>query len=191
MLDTLELGQLGALVARKRSFLVGDATPAQFTIGALAKDMALLADASNRPLRSAAELADSPAGSEADIALAATTPWADDDVLGPLRAYIAGHATGDPAHFREAFLPTAHIEGIRDGIFVSWNLDDYCALFSGRPAPDEPARSRRIDTVDVHETVATASMTLWHGADTFTDIFLLVRTDGRWRIANKAYHRHK
>ena len=191
VLDTLELGQLGALVARKRSFLVGDATPAQFTIGALAKDMALLADASNRPLRSAAELADSPAGSEADIALAATTPWADDDVLGPLRAYIAGHATGDPAHFREAFLPTAHIEGIRDGIFVSWNLDDYCALFSGRPAPDEPARSRRIDTVDVHETVATASMTLWHGADTFTDIFLLVRTDGRWRIANKAYHRHK
>lgn len=26
--------------------------------------------------------------------------------------------------------------------------------------------------------------------DTFTDIFLLVRVDGRWRIANKAYHRH-
>ena len=37
---------------------------------------------------------------------------------------------------------------------------------------------------------ATATMTLWHGADTFTDVFLLIRTDGRWRIANKAYHRH-
>ncbi len=33
-------------------------------------------------------------------------------------------------------------------------------------------------------------MTLRHGADTFTDVFLLIRADaGRW-IANKAYHRH-
>jgi hypothetical protein len=32
-------------------------------------------------------------------------------------------------------------------------------------------------------------MTLWHGADTFTDVFLLVHAGGHWRIANKAYHR--
>jgi hypothetical protein len=144
---------------------------------------------SKSPLPSAAELADAPAGPEADIALAAITPAVGDDVLAPLRAYMRGHATGDPAPFREAFLPTAHIEGLRDGAFVSWSLDDYCALFHG-PAPDEPARSRRIDAVDVHGSVATASMTLRHGADTFTDIFLLVRADGRWRIANKAYDRH-
>ncbi len=121
---------------------------------------------------------------------AATTPKAGDDVLAPLRAYIRGHATGDPAHFRESFLSTAHIEGMRNGAFVSWSLDDYCGLFNGQPASDEPTRSRRIDAVDVHGTVATASMTLRHGADTFTDIFLLVRVDGQWRIANKAYHRH-
>jgi 3-hydroxyisobutyrate dehydrogenase-like beta-hydroxyacid dehydrogenase len=190
VLDVLELGQLGALVARKRSFLSGQPAPAEFTVGALAKDMALLADASQSPLPNAAELAGSPAGQEADIALAATAPAVSDDVLAPLRAYIRGHATGDPAHFRAAFLPTAHIEGMRDGAFVSWRLDDYCALFDGQPAPDEPARSRRIDAVDVHGSVATASMTLWHGTDTFTDVFLLVRVDGEWRIANKAYHRH-
>jgi 3-hydroxyisobutyrate dehydrogenase-like beta-hydroxyacid dehydrogenase len=190
VLDVLELGQLGGMVARKRAFLDGDPVAAEFTIGALAKDMALLADASKSPLRSAAELTDSPAGPEADIALATMTPAVGGEVLAPLRGYIRGHATGDPAHFREAFLPTAHIEGIRDETFVSWPLDEYCALFSGQPAPDEPARSRRIDTVDVHGSVATASMTLRHGADTFTDIFLLVHADGRWRIANKAYHRH-
>jgi 3-hydroxyisobutyrate dehydrogenase-like beta-hydroxyacid dehydrogenase len=190
VLDVLELGQLGALVARKRPFLAGKPAPAEFTIGALAKDMALLADASQSPLRSAAELADSPAGREADIALAATTPAVGDDVLTPLRAYIRGHATGDPAHFRAAFLPTAHIEGMRNGAFTSWGLDDYCAHFHGQPASDEPARSRRIDAVDVHGAVATASMTLRHGAETFTDIFLLVHADGEWRIANKAYHRH-
>ena len=38
--------------------------------------------------------------------------------------------------------------------------------------------------------VATATMTLSHGADTFTDIFLLVCADDGWRIANKASHRH-
>jgi hypothetical protein len=125
-----------------------------------------------------------------EIVLAATVPAVGENVLAPLRAYVRGHATGDPAHFREAFLPTAHIEGIRDGAFVSWRLDDYCALFDGQPTADEPARSRRIDAVAVHGTVATATMTLWHGADTFTDVFLLIRADGRWRIANKAYHRH-
>jgi 3-hydroxyisobutyrate dehydrogenase-like beta-hydroxyacid dehydrogenase len=192
VLDVLELGQLGGLVTRKRPFLAGRpaAVTAEFTIGALAKDMALLAAASNTPLRSAANLADTPAAPEADIAVAATAPAVEDAVLEPLRAYIRGHATSDPTHFRDAFLPTAHIEGIRDGAFVSWPLDEYCALFHGRPAPDEPTRSRRIDAVDVHGTVATATMTLWHGADTFTDTFLLVRVDDSWRIANKAYHRH-
>jgi putative lumazine-binding protein len=130
------------------------------------------------------------AGQKAGTALPAMTPALGDEVLAPLRAYIRGHATGDPAFFREAFLPTAHIEGMREGTFVSWRLDDYCALFHGQPAPDEPARSRRIDAVDVHGSVATASMTLEHGADTFTDVFLLVRVGGHWRIANKAYHRH-
>lgn len=191
-LDVLELGQLGALVARKRPFLLGEPTAgaAEFTIGALAKDMALLADASDTPLRSATGVADTAAAPEADIAVAATARAGEDAVLEPLRAYIRGHATGDPAHFRDAFLPTAHVEGIRDGAFVSWRLDEYCTLFQGRPAPDESTRTRRIDAIDVHGTIATATMTLRHGADTFTDIFLLVRTDGSWRIANKAYHRH-
>ncbi|MFI5801411.1 nuclear transport factor 2 family protein [Streptomyces sp. NPDC051561] len=192
VLDILELGQLGTLVARKRRFLDGQppSGDAEFTIGALAKDMALLAATSSVPLRSAAQLADSPADPGADIAVAATTPAVPAAVLAPLHAYLRGHATGDPAHFRDAFLPSAHIEGIRDGAFVSWPLDQYCALFHGRPASDEPSRSRRIDAIDVHGTVATATMTLRHGTDTFTDVFLLTRVDDRWHIANKAYHRH-
>ncbi|GHA21868.1 dehydrogenase [Streptomyces spiroverticillatus] len=192
-LDVLELGHLGGLVTRKRPLLTGPPTgAADFTLGALAKDLALLADASGVPLPAAAALAATPAAPDADIAVVATTPAAPESVLRPLRAYLRGHATGEPAHFREAFLPSAHVEGIRDGAFVSWPLDAYCGLFSGRPAPDEAARTRRIDSVEVHGTVATATMTLQHGPDTFTDVFLLVRTgDGdTWHIANKAYHRH-
>lgn len=194
VLDVLELGQLGGLVARKRSFLTqpaatSAAAEAEFTIAALAKDLALLAASSDKPLPSAAELGEAPAALEADIAIAAMAPAVADAVLEPLYAYIRGHATGDPAHFRDAFLASAHIEGIRDGEFVSWRLDEYCALFHGQPAADEATRERRIDNVRVHGTVASASMTLWHGADIFTDIFLLIRAEGRWRIANKAYHR--
>lgn len=192
VLDVLEAGQLGGLITAKRPLLTGEpvTTPATFTVDALAKDMALLAAESNTPLREAGELADTPADPGADIAAAATVPAVEDAVLEPLRAYIRGHATGDPSHFRSAFLPTAHVEGIRDGAFVSWTLDDYCANFNGQSAPDELTRSRRIDSIDVRNTVATATMTLWHGADTFSDVFLLVHGDDGWRIANKAYHRH-
>ncbi|MEU8775514.1 nuclear transport factor 2 family protein [Streptomyces sp. NPDC048606] len=193
VLDVLELGTLGALVARKRRFLDGgpQESPAEFTIRALGKDMALLGGASSAPLRGGAALSDaSPAFAEADIAVAATLPAAPEAVLAPLRAYVRGHATGEPAHFRDAFLPTARIEGIRDGAFVSWGVEEYCALFSGRPALDEPMRSRRVESLDVHHSVATATMTLVHGPDTFTDVFLLTCVKGAWRIANKAYHRH-
>lgn len=194
-LDVLELGQLGGLVARKRDFLTEPAgksptAEAQFTIGALAKDMAVLADASETPLPSVAELTAAATDPEADIAVAITVPAVDDAVLEPLRAYIRGHATGDPTHFRDAFRAGAHIEGVRDGRFVSWTVDEYCDLFTGNPAPDEATRTRRIDSVHVRGTVASACMTLWHGADTFTDVFLLVAVNGEWRIANKAYHRH-
>ncbi|MEU6814597.1 nuclear transport factor 2 family protein [Streptomyces sp. NPDC046860] len=192
VLDVLELGRLGALVAAKRPFLTGraPAESAEFTVDALAKDMALLADASHVPLRTDDALTGVRGAPEADIAVAAAGPAPGDGVLGPLHAYIRGHASGDPAHFREAFLPGAHVEGVRDGVFVSWTLDEYCSLFRGSPAPDEEIRSRRVDSVGVHGGVANATMTLRHGADTFTDIFLLVRGDGGWRIANKAYHRH-
>ncbi|MCW8121654.1 nuclear transport factor 2 family protein [Streptomyces anthocyanicus] len=195
VLNVLELGQLGGLVARKRPFLTGERAPhpADFTIGALAKDMALLADDSATPLRSADALAGPAADPASDVAVAAV-PTVEGDVEGavldPLRAYVRGHATGDPGHFRDAFLPTAHIEGVRDGAFVSWGLDEYCALFRGRPAADEATRTRSIDGVEVHGSVATATMTLRHGADRFTDVFLLVDAEDGWRIANKAYHRH-
>ncbi len=188
----LERGALGQLVEGKR-----DATgPAHFTAAALAKDLTLLATESPtaRPLadRVARAVESGAVAEDADV-FALTTPTDDvdipDAVVEPLRAYVRGHATGDPTHFRAAFLSTAHIEGVRDGSFVSWTLDEYCALFAGHPADDEPERRRRIEAVHVEGSVASATMTLWHGADTFTDVFLLVHTADGWRIASKVYDR--
>jgi hypothetical protein len=105
-----------------------------------------------------------------------------------LEHYLRGHATGDPSHMRLAFLPTAHIEGIREGKFTSWGLDEYCALFNGTPADDESSRRRQIDTIEVIGTAAMARATLVHGAVTFTDFFVLLKVNGAWKIANKVYH---
>lgn len=196
VLDVLERGVLGGLVRVKRDRLAEAAAdrPADFTVAGLAKDQDLLAAASGQPWPHAraieAAVAAGVVSGDDDIAALARTPGVEDAVRAPLEAYIRGHATGDPKHFLDAFLPSAHIEGLRDGVFVSWTLEEYRKLFPGHPAPDEAQRRRRIDEIVVSGSIATATMTLYHGADTFTDMFLLVRTDHGWRIANKIYHRH-
>jgi hypothetical protein len=127
------------------------------------------------------------------IALSAPTLFAlpDDDaaVRVPLNHYLMGHATGDPSHMRKAFLPTAHIEGVRDGKFVSWTVDEYCARFSGKPEADEASRRRTIDIVDVSGSAAMARATLVHGPTTVTDYFVLLKVGDEWQIANKVYAR--
>lgn len=196
VLDLLQRGPVGGLVRSKRDRLAAGAParPADFTVAGLAKDQGLLAELSGSPWplarQTQAALASAQVRPDDDIAALATAPEPDrTGVLEPLLAYIEGHATGDPAHFARAFLPSAHIEGIRDGAFVSWTLPEYQALFPGHPAADEARRTRRIDELVVAGTIASAVMTLHHGTDTFTDIFLLVDTGAGWRIANKVYNR--
>jgi hypothetical protein len=123
-----------------------------------------------------------------DIAQAVPGDTMHEGVRLALAHYFQGHATGEAIHMRKAFLETAHIEGIREGSFVSWTLEEYCALFTGVPAADEATRQRRIDSIDVSGTAAIAKATLAHGAVTFTDYFVLLEVDGAWKIANKVYH---
>jgi Putative lumazine-binding len=120
-------------------------------------------------------------------ALAPAQSGDDQGVRAAVNVYLRGHATGNGDEMRKAFLPTAHIEGIRDGKFVSWTVDEYCSRFTGKPAADEATRKRTIDSVDVSGTSAMARATLVHGATTFTDYFVLLKVDGEWKIANKVY----
>lgn len=198
--DVLERTSLGNLVRAKRDRLVGgDLAGADFTAGALEKDVRLLAGHAPSAAGLVGEMGRTPLAPDDDIAgLAAPRHGltlapgvsASPEVLAPLLAYAAGHATGEASYHRRAFLPTAHVEGLRDGVFVSWTLEDFCAHFAGRPADDEAERWRRIEQVSTSGSTGTAVMSLQHGADRFTDVFVLVEVDGAWRIANKAYHRH-
>ena len=118
----------------------------------------------------------------------APAPASDEaGVRAAITHYLQGHATGDASHMRQAFLPTAHIEGVREGRFTSWTVDEYCSRFTGKPAADEATRKRTIDAVDVNGTAAMARATLVHGQTTFTDYFVLLKVDGVWKIANKTY----
>jgi hypothetical protein len=108
-------------------------------------------------------------------------------VRAAVEQYFRGHSTGSSAEMRKAFLPTAHVEGNRDGKFVSWTAEEYSSRFSGKPAADEVSRRRTIDSVDVSGSAAMARATLVHGATTFTDYFVLLKVDGEWKIANKVY----
>lgn len=131
-------------------------------------------------------LAQTPAAPQA--AAAAPRPASEEDgVRVAINAYLQGHVTGDPAYFRKAFLPTAHIEGVRGGKFSSWTLDEYCARAAGVPAADEATRTRSIDSIDIKGDAAMAKATLNHGATVFTDYLLLLKVDGEWKIANKIY----
>ena len=213
VLDVLARGALGRFVDGSRHVLgeEGVRPPATFAAGALAKDLALLASATDTVSDSSGVIGTLLAGealtADDDIAVvgvaAQDLTWladarldvspevvADPDVLRPLHAYALTHATGDPSYLAEAFLPTAHIEGYRDGEFSSWDLESFAGVFAGVPAPDEATRSRRVERLHVSGGVATAVMTLHHGDVDFTDVFVLLRRpDASWRIANKAYER--
>ena len=126
------------------------------------------------------------------LTLAQTGHAQDDDDVRQIRqvigVYFRGHATANADTMRAAFLPTAHIEGIRNGTFTSWTVDQYVANFRGTPAADESSRTRVINVVDRAGTAAMAKATLKHGATTFTDYFVLLKSGGKWLIANKVYH---
>lgn len=105
----------------------------------------------------------------------------------PIAHYFQGHAQDDASHMRQAFLPTAHIESMREEGFTSWSLDFYCERFKGQPAADEAQRRRSVDRIEVAGTAACARVTLQHGATVFTDYFVLLKTPAGWKIANKVF----
>ncbi|MFM8535509.1 MAG: nuclear transport factor 2 family protein [Acidimicrobiia bacterium] len=108
-------------------------------------------------------------------------------VRAVVEQYFKGHATGNPDEMRKPFLPSAHIEGNRNGVFTSWTVEQYAGNFNGKPAADEAARKRTIDYVAVSGTAAMAGATLVHGATTFADYFVLLKVNDEWKIANKVY----
>ena len=121
-------------------------------------------------------------------AAAQAQPAAEAGARVPLELYIKGHATGNGEFWRQAFHPSARIEGIREGKLVSRTREEFAAGASGKPADDEAQRRRRIVSLDVVDDAASAKIELDYPKVKFTDYFTLLKVDGEWKIMSKVYH---
>lgn len=105
-----------------------------------------------------------------------------------IQHYFQGHATGNGEHFRKAFYPDAKLFFIRDGKLTQWTSEEYIARASGKPAPDEAQRKRRIDSIDVSGNAAIVRVTLDYPSVVFTDYMSMLKIDGQWKIVNKTFY---
>ena len=106
-----------------------------------------------------------------------------------IRAYMEAARTGDPALMRAAFLSDATVRGSYGGKPVDWTLVEFCALIAkGGPALELEAW---IAAVEVSGTAAMARLEAanWRGTR-YTDFFVLLERDGKWRIASKVFFAH-
>jgi hypothetical protein len=110
-------------------------------------------------------------------------------VRAALEHYIQGHATGDGSHMRIAFHPVAKLYWSNADTLATRTLDEYVAGSPGKPAPDEAARKRRIDRIDVTGTAASAKIILDYPDAYLVDYMSLLKTNGEWRIVNKIFNR--
>ena len=109
-------------------------------------------------------------------------------VRAALQHYLDGHATGRSADFDKAFYPESRLLFVRDGKFSTIESKDYVARAPSKPADDEAKRKRWIEWVDVASSAAVAKIVLDYPTVRFTDYMTLLKVDGGWRIANKAFH---
>lgn len=106
-------------------------------------------------------------------------------VRATLEHYLAGHATGQPQEFRQAFHDEARLQWIRDGVYGQRSDDDYIAGASGKPPADEALRKRWIESIDVTGSAASAKIILDHPNAVLTDYMQLLKTPEGWKIVNK------
>lgn len=106
----------------------------------------------------------------------------------PLENYLKAHETGDPEFMRKAFHTTGSLIFVRDGKYTTRSFAEYIGSMSGKPAPDEAARKRRIETVEVSGNAATGKIILDYPTVKFVDYMTLLKIDGEWKIVNKSFY---
>ncbi|MEL6616444.1 MAG: nuclear transport factor 2 family protein [Bacteroidota bacterium] len=112
-----------------------------------------------------------------------------DAVRVPLDLYLQGQASGDGDYMRQAFHPDATVSWMDDGAVAQRTAEEFAALFTRGPAPDEADRQRRIASIDVNGDVAVARLELDYPRTFITDYMTLIRVGDDWKIIHKAYTR--
>ena len=112
-----------------------------------------------------------------------------DAIVKVLQHYIDGARSGKGEDMKPAFHRDATIFGyVGDDLFAGSIEKLYAWNDENGPATGLHARLADVDIVD---TVATVRLELddWTGYR-FTDLFTLLKVDGKWKIMNKVFHLH-
>ncbi|HEX8652252.1 MAG TPA: nuclear transport factor 2 family protein [Pyrinomonadaceae bacterium] len=102
--------------------------------------------------------------------------------------YFRGHATGNGEYFKKAFHPEARLFWIRDRQVALRTSADYINGASGKPAPDEARRKRRIESIDITGNAAIVKVALDYPDAHIIDYMSMLKVDGAWKIINKTFH---
>lgn len=74
------------------------------------------------------------------------------------------------------------------GQFAQRTSAEYIAGASGKPAADEAARKRSIESIDISGNAAIAKVVLDYPQVRFTDYMSLLKVGDEWKIVNKTFY---
>jgi len=120
----------------------------------------------------------------------ATTPSTMPSLLEAIQRYFDLMYDCDLATFDSVFLPSARLNGLRDGALVVWPAAQYRDILAGRQSPKVLGAPRReeilqIDFAGPHQAVAKVRVLI--NQNSFVDQLTLIEAGGVWKIAFKAY----
>lgn len=112
-----------------------------------------------------------------------------DAIAEVVQRYIAGARSGRGDDMKPVFHQDATVFGyVDDDLFAGPIKQLFAWNDENGPATDLQAR---IASIDLIETVATVRLELDNWTDyRFTDLFTLLKVDGKWKIMNKVFHLH-
>ena len=107
------------------------------------------------------------------------------------RYYFEGVRHADTAAAHRAFHPVAVMYSVRDDTLVQRSIPDWLKAIAERaPRPPTPdAVQRRVVSVDVTGTAATAKLELVQSDAVITDYMSLLKVNGEWTVVGKIFDR--
>ena len=109
------------------------------------------------------------------------------EVRAVLEGYFRGQATGDGSHMRPIFQPSANLYWVREGKYTERPSAEWIASYTGKPAPDEAQRTRRIASIDITGSAAAAKLVSDYPTAVVTDYRSLLKTETGWKIVAKTF----
>jgi hypothetical protein len=120
------------------------------------------------------------------VVFASCVAVAQDSPRDAIELYFQAHALGDGDYIRRAFTEDARIEFVENGQLKQWTREEFAQRFHG-PAADESRRVRRIESLDVRGTAASAVVTLDYPQVLLRDHLSLLKIADRWQIVHKVF----